>query len=132
MKINRLDHYNIRTSKPDETLRFYLDVLGLQNAPERRPPSKNPGTWLLVDDYPAIHVNFVDADQSNSDLNNPTGALDHIAFEASGYREYETIFEREGLDYRKVERPEIDLCQLFLHDPNGVKIEINIRGELAS
>lgn len=132
MKINRLDHYNIRTSKPDETLRFYVDVLGLQNAPEQRPSSGTAGTWILIGDYPAIHVNFVDTDQSNPDLNNPTGALDHIAFEASGYREYEAVFEREGLAYRKFERPERDLCQLFLHDPNGVKIEINIRGELTS
>lgn len=131
MKINRLDHYNIRTSKPDETLQFYLEALGLQNAPEQRPPSKNPGTWILVDDHPAIHVNFVDADQSNEGQANRTGALDHIAFEASGHQQYEAVFKRMGIDYRKVERPEIDLCQLFLHDPNGVKIEINIRGELA-
>ncbi len=136
MRINRLDHYNIRTTKPKQTLHFYSEVLGLKNAPERRPPSVNPGTWILVDDHPAIHINFIDPDTTGIDgadgqTENRTGPLDHIAFEASGYMEFESTFNRLGIAYRKFERPEIDLCQLFLHDPNGVKIEINIRGELA-
>lgn len=130
MNIKNLDHFNIRTSKPEQTVEFYTEVLGLTNAPERRPASMNPGTWILVDGYPAIHVNFVTQDQSNIDTGFPTGSLDHVAFEGSGYEAYEALFQQRGIDYRKQQRPEINLCQLFLRDPNGVKIEINIRGEL--
>jgi len=130
MTINSLDHFNIRTSKPEQTVEFYSEILGLENAPERRPASMTPGTWILVNGYPAIHVNFVDEDQSNENMSFPTGSLDHVAFEGSGYEAYEALFKQHGIEYRKQLRPEINLCQLFLHDPNGVKIEVNIRGEL--
>jgi catechol 2,3-dioxygenase-like lactoylglutathione lyase family enzyme len=124
MALHRLDHYNIETVLPDETVAFYTEVLGLKNAPERRPPIAQPGTWILVDDHPAIHVNFVESDRAGI-----TGAVDHIAFQGSGYEEMRTHLTAMGASYEAVESPEIDLKQIFICDPNGVKIEINIRGE---
>ena len=125
MKVIRLDHYNIETVRPEETVRFYTEVLGLRNAPEQRPAAGIPGTWIAIGEHPAIHVNFVAEDQAGK-----TGAIDHVAFEASGYEAYEANFQKHGVSYEKVERPEIGLCQLYVVDPNGVRIELNIRGEL--
>ena len=45
MPIDRLDHYNIATSRPEETLRFYCDGLGLVNDPDRRPDFGVPVLW---------------------------------------------------------------------------------------
>jgi catechol 2,3-dioxygenase-like lactoylglutathione lyase family enzyme len=124
MALQRLDHYNIETVRPDETVAFYCDVLGCVNAPERRPAVPVPGTWLLVDDHAAIHVNFVDEDQAA-----PTGAIDHVAFEASGYLEMCAELDTLGVNYDTVESPQFDLMQIYVIDPNQIRVEINIRGE---
>lgn len=122
--LKRLDHYNIETVRADETVAFYCDALGCVNAPERRPAVPVPGTWLLVDDHPAIHVNFVD-----EDLAAPTGAVDHVAFEGSGYLEMCERLDKLDVDYETVESPQFDLLQIYVVDPNQIRVEINIRGE---
>lgn len=124
MGMQRLDHYNIETVRPEETVAFYCDVLGCVNAPERRPAVPVPGTWLLVDGHPAIHVNFVDDDRAA-----PTGAIDHVAFEASGYLNMRDRLDELGVDYETVESPQFDLMQIYVVDPNQIRVEINIRGE---
>lgn len=65
MKLSKLEHYNIETVKPEQTVRFYTEVLGLENAPHRRPDVGQPGTWIYVGDVAAIHINFVEVDQSD-------------------------------------------------------------------
>ena len=124
MGMQRLDHYNIETVRPEETVAFYCDVLGCVNAPERRPAVPVPGTWLLVDGHPAIHVNFVDDDRAA-----PTGAIDHVAFEASGYLDMRDRLDKLGVNYETVESPQFDLMQIYVVDPNQIRVEINIRGE---
>ena len=124
MGMQRLDHYNIETVRPEETVAFYCDVLGCVNAPDRRPAVPVPGTWLLVDGHPAIHVNFVDDDRAA-----PTGAIDHVAFEASGYLNMRDRLDELGGDYETVESPQFDLMQIYVVDPNQIRVEINIRGE---
>lgn len=127
MGLQRLDHYNIETVRPDETVRFYCEVLGCVNAPERRPAVPVPGTWLLVGDHSAIHVNFVDDDRSAR-----TGAIDHVAFEGSGFFEMCDRLRSLGVAYEAVESPQFDLQQIYVVDPNQIRVEINIRGETAA
>ena len=122
--MSRLDHYNIETVRHEETVTFYTDVLGLTNAPERRPAVPQPGTWLLVGDHPAVHVNFVDRDRAGV-----TGSIDHVAFEGSGYDDLCARLDERGLAHEVVESPQFNLKQIYLFDPNGIRIEINIRGE---
>lgn len=124
MKLNSLDHYNIRTSRPDETVEFYCHVLGMTDGAHLRPPSESPGTWLLVNNHPALHINFI-----KESLGDVTGPIDHIAFEASGVEQFENKLNELGIHYNKVEQPAVGLTQLFLRDPNGIKLELNIRGE---
>lgn len=124
MALHRLDHYNIETVLAEETVAFYTAVLGLTNAPERRPAVGQPGTWILVGDHPAIHVNFVDADRAG-----PTGSIDHVAFEGSGYAAMCAHLAAAGVAFEVVESPQFDLKQIYVVDPNGVRIEINIRNE---
>jgi catechol 2,3-dioxygenase-like lactoylglutathione lyase family enzyme len=126
MTLQRLDHYNIETVRPDETVAFYC-MLGCVNAPERRPAVPVPGTWLLVGDHPAIHVNFVDVD-----LADRTGAIDHLAFEASGFLEMCSRLDASNVAYESVESPQFDLLQIYVVDPNRIRVEINIRGENAA
>lgn len=122
--VGRLDHYNIDTAKPEETVDFYCDVLGAVNDPSRRPDFGFPGAWLFLDDHPVIHLNFIDEDKAG-----PTGAFNHIAFEATGYLELCARLEERGVRFATNELPEIDLLQVFARDPNNVRLEFNIRGE---
>lgn len=124
MRLSKLEHYNIETAKPQETVRFYTEVLGLQNAPHKRPAVGRPGTWILVDDVAAIHVNFVDVDSSGK-----TGAIDHVAFEGHDYRDFCRHLTALAVPFETVESPQFDLAQIYVVDPNGIRIEINIRGE---
>lgn len=120
----RLDHYNIETVKPKETIDFYTGVLGFDDLAAARPDVGRPGTWIGINGHPAIHVNFVDEDRAG-----PTGAIDHVAFEGTGYLAMRSRLDRYSVEYSSVESRNIDLCQLYVYDPNGIQIEINIRGE---
>jgi len=124
MKLNCLDHFNISTSCPEATVTFYCEILGMEDGARLRPPSQSPGTWLLLNNHPALHINFV-----NESPGDATGAIDHLAFDATGVARFEQRLIEHGIHYNKVERPAVGLIQLFLRDPNGIKLELNFRGE---
>jgi catechol 2,3-dioxygenase-like lactoylglutathione lyase family enzyme len=54
-----------------------------------------------------------------------TGAIDHIAFRATGLREMMEHLRREKVEFRQRRANGQALFQLFFHDPNGIKIELN-------
>jgi catechol 2,3-dioxygenase-like lactoylglutathione lyase family enzyme len=56
-----------------------------------------------------------------------SGSVDHIAFAADNYDELVASFNRHGVKYRSTQVPASDLRQLFVFDPDGIQIEINIR-----
>ena len=121
MVITGLDHVNINTEKPKETVEFYSKVLGFTNTPESRPPSVVPGTWMCSLGYPTLHINFID-----SKIEKSTGCIDHIAFKAENASHVEKNVSQLKIPYEISQSKERDLVQLFLFDPNGIKIELNI------
>ncbi|MEM7238203.1 MAG: VOC family protein, partial [Pseudomonadota bacterium] len=56
----KLDHVNIRTSRLDEMIRWYVDVMGLTEG--WRPPFAFPGAWLYAGDAAIVHLIGVDAE----------------------------------------------------------------------
>ena len=44
MRVQRLDHYSIRTTDLDQTLRFYTEVIGFVSGPARRSTSPVAGS----------------------------------------------------------------------------------------
>jgi len=120
MPIEGLNHYNVDTSRPNETISFYCDVLGFVNRPNRRPDFGRPGAWLFVGDKALIHLNFVDDNRDG-----PTGALNHIAFSGIDYDSTRTSLDDHGVSYQAVESTERGFNQLFFKDPNNIRIEIN-------
>lgn len=123
-EISRLHHLNIDTTKPDETIAFYADIFGFVNRPDQRPPQRTPGAWLFRDDQPIIHLNFIDEDRTAG-----ASSFNHAAFEGSGFTDFCERLDAAGVDYDVSDRPEISLKQIFVRDPNGVRLEININGE---
>ena len=120
MAIKILDHVNIRTSKARETMNFYTEILDFSEG--FRPPFDFPGAWLYAGESAVIHLVF-----DNSEPSDNYNPVDHIAFEASGYQETIQRLENANWEYRCSDVPNTKIRQIFLIDPNGVKLELNFK-----
>ena len=137
MPITHMQHYMVLSKDLEKTRAFYCDVLGLRAGP--RPPFKFDGLWIYVGDVAAIHVaGRASYDATSRTALNPadtvehgSGSVDHIAFAATNHDELVASFEHHGVKYRSTRVPASDLRQLFVFDPDGIQIEINIRSQPA-
>ena len=115
--INAIDHYTIRTGDIRATIRFYVDILGLRDG--ARPPFTSAGAWLYGGDAPIVHL--VGAD---GDIPAGTGPIDHIAFSAHDYDGFTKRLRELKIPHDPRHVPDRDLRQIFLTDPNGIKVEL--------
>jgi catechol 2,3-dioxygenase-like lactoylglutathione lyase family enzyme len=133
-----LNHYSIRTADLDESRRFYVDALGLAVGP--RPEFPFPGLWLYAGDTSVwanavVHLIGVDErdpqglrgylGERDAAVGRGTGALDHVAFFATGLVERRAVLARLRLPVRERTVPGLGLHQLFVEDPDGVVVELN-------
>jgi len=133
MPLTQLEHYLVLTDDLDTTRDFYCGALGLRNGP--RPQLGFPGYWLYVGEVPCIHVAEWDSYRAYStDAGIPvsqrargTGPVDHIAFNAVDSEAVKAKLVAHGVEFAVNQVPTAQLTQLFLADPNGVKVEINVR-----
>lgn len=125
MTIKSLDHYNIQTAQLDRTVDFYVEILGFSKG--YRPGVRGTGAWLYAGGSPYVHINVID-----EDLTGPTGSINHVAFEmANEPGDLESMQARlatYGLPFELNDsRPRLPLCQIFVEDPNGIRLELNYR-----
>lgn len=133
-----LNHFSIRTPDLDASRAFYRDVLGLTDGP--RPAFPFPGAWMYRaehGDYANAVVHLIGIDSSPADglqgylgERDPaglqgSGAVDHIAFNADGLGAMLAHLQSAGVAMRERTVPGIGLHQVFLHDPQGIMIELN-------
>lgn len=137
MGIRKLGHYSIRTGDLEASRRFYTDILGL--AEGFRPPFKFPGVWLYAGgdeaDFGVVHIIGIDPHDpqglkdylgdKDEDALSGTGAVDHVAFLATGLEAMRARLAAAGLPFTERTVPSLGLFQLFLTDPSGVTIEMN-------
>jgi len=126
MSLQRLDHVLVLTHDLEATRDFYCKALGLVVG--ERPPLEFPGYWLYLDGVPCLHV----AERGPYEAHAATlglqagGAVDHVAFVGDGYERVAARLQTAGVDAVTNTVPGAGLRQLFLTDPNGVRIELNI------
>jgi catechol 2,3-dioxygenase-like lactoylglutathione lyase family enzyme len=133
MSLNKLEHYLVMTDDLEATRDFYRDVIGLKEG--FRAALGFPGYWLYLDDIPVIHIaEWETYTRHSHQLGIPvttrgpgTGALDHIAFNGTNAGEMITRLETLGIPYHRNDVPAASLVQLFINDPNGIKLELNYR-----
>lgn len=127
--IQRLDHITVRTRKPAETVRFFIEVIGLKEG--WRPGFNFPGHWLYNGDTAVLHI--VTITDNEADLRSylgtrgesaGTGAVDHIAFRCHGLDAVQQRLIDLDQQFRERVVPDIGEHQLFLQDPNGINIEL--------
>jgi catechol 2,3-dioxygenase-like lactoylglutathione lyase family enzyme len=130
MPLRELDHFLVLTDDIDGTRAFYERALGLEAG--ARPPLEFPGHWLYAGGAPRVHVADREAYAAHaatmgiSVVAGSGGPVDHIAFSASDYDGVEGRLVDAGVDAVRNEIPAAGIRQLFLEDPNGVRIEINV------
>jgi catechol 2,3-dioxygenase-like lactoylglutathione lyase family enzyme len=133
MPLQRLEHYLVLSDDIHATRDFYRDVLGMVEG--YRPELDFPGFWLYLGDVPCIHIaewrSYAEwtkkAGLPISQRAASTGAVDHIAFNGTGFDEIRDRLVARGLAFSENRIEEIGLRQMFLRDPNGVPLEINFR-----
>jgi catechol 2,3-dioxygenase-like lactoylglutathione lyase family enzyme len=133
MPLTKIEHYLVLTDDIDATRDFYVEALGMQVG--FRPPLGFPGHWVYIGDTPVIHiaewVTYTARSQARGvDVTtraSGTGPVDHIAFAAQDYDEVLARLQRLNVHVRVNDNPGNIVRQLFVFDPNGVKIEINFR-----
>ena len=124
MPLRNLNHVLVLAEDLEATRDFYVDVLGLEVG--ERPPFEFPGYWLYLGDQAVVHLASKDPGASRASAGDGgTGAIDHIAFEASGLADMTSRLKARGLPVRQRIVPGSGLRQLFIQDPNGVTIELN-------
>lgn len=133
MPATQLEHYLVVSERLEETRDFYRDVIGLEVG--FRPELGFTGYWLYLGDVACLHL----ADRESyraykARVGTPvpkqmadTGAIDHIAFNATGFDDMLASLERRKLEYRQNRVDDIGLKQIFLQDPNAITLELNFR-----
>lgn len=125
MQLHDIHHVAIKTQDLEGTDKFYADVLGMEKV--FRPDFDFPGSWFNIGQT-MVHI-LAGSAGFDQDGKRPWGgaSVDHIALFANGFDEFKSKIEEEGLAWRQFSIPEVGLWQLFMHDPNGVLIELNFK-----
>jgi catechol 2,3-dioxygenase-like lactoylglutathione lyase family enzyme len=131
MSVAAIDHVLVLSDDIDATRDFYCEVVGLRLGD--RPPLEFPGYWLYADAASAcLHVAERAAYLSHLSTLGLTagqrtgGEIDHVAFDATDYASTSARIEARGITPVRNTIPG-GPRQLFVDDPNGVRIEINVR-----
>ena len=132
MPLTHLEHYLIQTADMEATRDFYTRVLGFHVGPS--PDFKFPVFWLYLGDKDVIHVTQGGANISEnrkkylgqqSDAVSGSGVIDHMAFRCTGLSDMMEHLTRQSVSFTRRMVNDQGLFQLFLMDPNGVKVELN-------
>ncbi|HYM31541.1 MAG TPA: VOC family protein [Candidatus Cybelea sp.] len=123
MPLASLDHVTVLCADVDRSRKFYNKVLGMLDGD--RPPFDFPGAWLYVGERPVVHL----IGDRNHEAIKTTGSFDHVAFDAKDLGGMRKRLKESGVEFTERKVPGRPLHQVFLHDPDGVMIELNFRGE---
>jgi catechol 2,3-dioxygenase-like lactoylglutathione lyase family enzyme len=117
--IDGMNHFTITAEDRTRTLDYYCGLLGLSEG--HRPDLGFPGSWLYAGGGQALLHIFWDRPMPAL----RTGVIDHMAFSASGLKEVKGRFDARGVKYELLRQPGAGTWQLFSHDPNGARVELD-------
>lgn len=132
MGLQHLQHFLIQTADLDKTADWYVDVLGMRRGPH--PDFKFPVVWLYVGDNDVLHLTEGGAGVSGnrmqylgqqSQATQGTGVVDHVAFRATGLKDMLDHLTGKRVEFQTRQVSNAGLFQIFVTDPNGVKVELN-------
>ena len=133
MPLSHIEHFLVAADDIDATRDWYARVLGMRSGPH--PDFGFPVHWMYLGDTDVVHIGpsarAAGENQkkylgrTSQDEGAGTGAVDHIAFRATGLRAMLQHLEKEKIAFTRRRANGQALFQLFFYDPNGIKIELN-------
>ena len=133
MSLKTFEHVLILADDLKKTKEFYVDLLGLKDG--YRPDFPFPGHWLyLNEDDKAACIHLAMRKQGDgqdyyigkkNNVKSGSGAIDHVAFNCEDIDSMKEKFDNKSIEYTHRKVPGFPLEQLFVDDPDGVKVELN-------
>ena len=133
MALKTFEHVLILADDVDKTKDFYVDILGLEVG--YRPDFPFKGYWLYLKENKkaaCIHLAMRKQDTGQDyyigkkdDVKSGSGAIDHVAFIADDIEGMKSKLDKISMEYTHRKVPGFPLEQLFIDDPDGVKVELN-------
>ncbi len=142
MSVSAIEHVLVLSDDIDGTRDFYRHAMGLEVGD--RPPLAFPGYWLYADAGTSACVHIAERRQYathaaslglavperdpgvDSGVDSGSGPIDHIAFTAGDYDELIARLQQRGVPVVTNDVPG-GIRQMFIEDPNGVRVEINVK-----
>ncbi|HEX8011406.1 MAG TPA: VOC family protein [Casimicrobiaceae bacterium] len=118
MAIEGMNHFTILTDDVEGTIGFYADLLGLTAG--ARPNFEFPGAWLYANGQPILHVI---GGRPKSELK--AGVIDHMAFTGRDLAAMLGKLKLRGIEHVCRRQVGSGVWQVFFHDPNGAKVEVD-------
>ncbi|HMC15078.1 MAG TPA: VOC family protein [Albitalea sp.] len=114
-----MNHFTILAEDERATLDFYVGLLGLTSG--ERPDLGFPGAWLYSGGPQAVlHIVF-----GRPLPMERAGVIDHMAFSARDLKAVKARFDARGVTYDLRRQAGSGIWQLFSHDPNGARVELD-------
>ena len=136
MPLSHIEHFLVAADDIDATRDWYARVLGMRSGPH--PEFGFPVHWMYIGEVDVVHIGPSAKGageiqkkylgRTSRDSGTGTGALDHIAFRATGLRDMMEHLKKEKISFNQRRANGQALYQLFFYDPNGIKIELNFDG----
>jgi catechol 2,3-dioxygenase-like lactoylglutathione lyase family enzyme len=133
MPLKHIEHFLVAADDIDATRDWYARVLGMRSGPH--PDFGFPVHWMYLGEVDVVHIGpsaKMAGDIQKQYLGRTsqasaagTGAIDHVAFRAGGLRGMLEHLKKEKIHFTQRRANGQALFQLFFHDPNGIKIELN-------
>jgi len=123
LPVHRIDHVNLNSSDVARTCAFYVDVLGFAEAR----PMGTGGAWIYLDGHPFLHIRG----QAPQPAPDTLPLVDHFALQASDLAGARARLQDAGVAFREASYPQLGFSQIVVHDPDGVKVELNFKDEAA-
>ena len=139
MPLTHIEHFLVASDDIDATRDWYARVLGMTSGPH--PDFGFPVHWMYLGELDVVHIGpsarmagaiqkqYLGRTSQGSEQG--TGAIDHIAFRATGLRAMLEHLRTEQVKFTQRRANGQALFQLFFHDPNGIKIELNFDAQEA-
>ncbi|AZG09961.1 hypothetical protein EGT29_20040 [Pigmentiphaga sp. H8] len=138
MPLQYIEHYLVQTEDFEGTVHWYQHVLGM--APGPTPDFGFPVQWMYLGDRDVLHITHGGRKTTDnrkrylgqqSEQTSGSGVIDHIGFRCSGLHDMMAGLRARQVDFRQRRVNAQGLYQLFLFDPNGVKVELNFPADEA-
>ena len=120
LTIESLNHLARPTKRLEQSLRFYVDVLGCREI--SRPAFSFGGAWLFL---AGIQIHLIEDLQTAPD---PPSAINtretHMAFAVPDVDAMEKRLQEHGIAYKRSLIVDRGIHQIFFRDPDGHLIEV--------